>query len=96
MKEAQRQAEAIEADKREEETIKNLKAAAENKVKAAKAMGTAKKAAKDGIELILSNTPREHQAKAINAKRNAFKLLAKLKEDGDVNSIVSDLKKLIP
>ena len=95
MEEARRQAEAIAADKRHEETIKNLLNAATNMKWSSREFGRSMEASKDAIEKLIYNTPSEHKQTAINTQNAAIKLLSKLKAGGDVNETIEQLKKLL-
>ena len=94
MKDAKIQAETIAAEERQQATMDNLAKAAENKKQAAKDLKKAMDDSKGAIsEAIQTLDPKDRQ-QAINVQNKAIELLAQLKQGGDVNEIVRQLKEL--
>jgi hypothetical protein len=94
MKDAKRQAEAIAADKRQEETIKNLKEAAEMKKKAAKEL-TQQLEDIQKVYSLAANVKSEDSAIIRQTINKVNALTAKLKNGATVESVVKELNNLM-
>ncbi len=92
--EARKKAQAIKAEEREQEIANYLNKATSNQKKAAEQLKGTIEEANDSFKEAINKAQPQDKAKLIQLVQNVNSLLLKARKGGDIEQIVSELKKL--